>query len=45
VNVTSTRYNNTIHDFVVLNALADSGPAQGAIAQANAALRNAFYSP
>ena len=45
VNVTSTRYNNTIHDFVVLNALAESGPARGATAQANAALRNVFYSP
>jgi len=44
VNVTSTRYNNTIHDFVVLNALAESGPARGATAQANAALRNVFYS-
>jgi len=44
VNVTSTRYNNTIHDFVVLNALADSGAARGAIAQANAALRTVFYS-
>jgi acetyl esterase len=44
VNVTATRYNHTIHDFVVLNALADSGPAQGATAQANAALRNVFYS-
>jgi acetyl esterase len=44
VNVTSTRYNNTIHDFVVLNALADSGAARGAIAQATAALRTVFYS-
>ena len=44
VNVTSTCYNNTIHDFVVLNALADSGAARGAIAQANAALRTVFYS-
>jgi acetyl esterase len=44
VNVTSIRHNHTIHDFVVLNALADSGPARGATAQANAALRNAFYS-
>jgi acetyl esterase len=43
VTVTSTRYNNTIHDFVVLNALADSGAARGAVAQASAALRTVFY--
>jgi acetyl esterase len=33
--VTSTRYNGTIHDFVMLNALADTPAARGAIAQAS----------
>ena len=42
VTVTSTRYNGTIHDFVMLNALADTPAARAAIAQANAFLRNAF---
>jgi acetyl esterase len=43
VDATATRYNGTIHDFVVLNALADSSATRGALAQATAALRNAFY--
>jgi acetyl esterase len=34
VDVVSTRYNGTIHDFVTLNALADSAPTRAAIAQA-----------
>lgn len=42
VRVTSVRYNGTIHDFVMLNALADTPAARGAIGQANAALRAAF---
>ncbi len=42
VRVTSTRYNGTIHDFVMLNALADTPAARGAIAQAVAALRGAL---
>jgi acetyl esterase len=42
VIVTSTRYNGTIHDFVLLNALADTPAPRAAIAQANAFLRNAF---
>jgi acetyl esterase len=42
VTVTSTRYNGTIHDFVMLNALADTPAARAAIVQANAFLRNAF---
>jgi acetyl esterase len=42
VRVTSTRYLGTIHDFVMLNAIADTPPARGAIAQANAALRSAL---
>jgi acetyl esterase len=42
VPVTSTRYNGTIHDFVMLNALAGSDPARAAIAQGAAELRAAF---
>jgi acetyl esterase len=44
VGVTSTRYNGTIHDFVMLNPLAEARTTRAAIAQANAALRAAFYS-
>ena len=40
--VTCTRYNGTIHDFVMLNALADTPAARGAIAQAVGALRAAL---
>ena len=40
VRVTSTRYNGTIHDFVMLNALADTPAARSAIAQTNALLRS-----
>ncbi len=39
VRVTSTRYNGTVHDFVMLNALADTPAARGAIAQAVCALK------
>jgi acetyl esterase len=39
VRVTSTRYNGTIHDFVMLNALADTPATRGAIAPAIGALR------
>jgi acetyl esterase len=42
VRVTSIRYNGTIHDFVMLNALADTPAARGAIAQAVGALRGAL---
>ena len=42
VRVTSVRYNATIHDFVLLNALADTPAVRGAIAQANAALKAAL---
>jgi len=42
VRVTSTRYNGTIHDFVMLNALADTPATRGAIAQAVGALRGAL---
>ncbi|OKO74446.1 lipase [Bradyrhizobium sp. NAS80.1] len=40
VRVTSTRYNGTIHDFVMLNALADTPATRSAIAQTNAFLRS-----
>jgi acetyl esterase len=42
VRVTATRYLGTIHDFVMLNALADSPATRDAIQQANDALRGAF---
>jgi acetyl esterase len=42
VRTTCTRYVGTIHDFVMLNALADTPAARGAIGQANAALRSAL---
>jgi acetyl esterase/lipase len=42
VRVTCTRYIGTIHDFVMLNAIADAPAARGAIAQANAALMAAL---
>jgi acetyl esterase len=42
VRVTSVRYNGTIHDFVMLNALADTPATRGAVAQAIDALRGAL---
>ena len=42
VRVTYTRYLGTIHDFVMLNAIADTPAARGAIAQANGSLRSAL---
>lgn len=39
VRVTATRYIGTIHDFLMLNALADSPPTRGAIEQIAASLR------
>jgi len=42
VRVTCTRYNGAIHDFVMLNALADTPATRGAIAQAVSALRGAL---
>ena len=42
VRVTSTRYNGTIHDFAMLNALADTPATRGAIAQAVMALTGAL---
>ncbi|HWE63490.1 MAG TPA: alpha/beta hydrolase [Chloroflexota bacterium] len=46
VPVTATRYLGAIHDFVLLNPIAQSLPTRAAIAQATAALRAAFaYAP
>ncbi|WP_341704882.1 alpha/beta hydrolase [Ferrovibrio sp.] len=42
VSVTATRYNGVIHDFVMLNGVSESPATRAAIAQANAALRQAF---
>ncbi|QDL90427.1 alpha/beta hydrolase [Paroceanicella profunda] len=42
VRVTSLRCNGTIHDFAMLNALADSPATRGAIAQLSVALRGAL---
>lgn len=42
VPVAATRFNGTIHDFVMLNPLAASEPARAAIAQGAARLRAAF---
>jgi acetyl esterase len=44
VRVTAVRYNQTIHDFVMLNPLADTPAARGAIQQAIFALRGALNS-
>jgi acetyl esterase len=41
--VTTVRYNGTIHDFAMLNPLADTPAARGAIAQAIAALKTALH--
>jgi acetyl esterase len=42
VPVTAARYGGTIHDFVMLNALAETPAARGAIAQATGFLRRAL---
>jgi acetyl esterase len=42
VRATSTCYNGTIHDFVMLNALADTPAARGAITQVVCALKTAL---
>jgi acetyl esterase/lipase len=42
VPVTAVRYQGTIHDFVMLNALAASEETRAAIAQASATLRDAL---
>ena len=43
VPVTSTRYNGTIHDFVMLNALSQTPATRAAIAQGIAFLNNALH--
>jgi acetyl esterase len=43
VRVTSERYNGTIHDFVLLNAISDTPAVRSGIAQATAALRSALH--
>ena len=43
VRVTAVRYNQTLHDFVMLNPLADTPAARGAIQQAISALRGALH--
>jgi acetyl esterase len=42
VRVTAARFQGTIHDFVMLNALATTAAARGAIALATAWLREGF---
>lgn len=42
VRVTPVRYNGTIHDFVMLNALSETPAARGAVAQACTFLRAAL---
>jgi acetyl esterase len=42
VRVTATRYLGIIHDFVMLNALAETPAARSALGQATGLLRNAF---
>jgi acetyl esterase len=39
VRVTAVRYNGAIHDFMMLNPIANTAPVRGAVAQAIAALR------
>jgi acetyl esterase len=43
VRVTSERYNGTIHDFVLLNAISETPAVRSGVAQATAALRSALY--
>jgi len=45
VRVTAVRFQGTIHDFVMLNALAHTAAARGAIALATAWLREGFSTP
>jgi acetyl esterase len=42
-DVTSVRYSGAIHDFVMLNALADTNAAKAAVAQANAFLHTDLH--
>lgn len=43
VRVTSVRYNGTIHDFALLNAISNTPAVRSAIAEATDALRKALY--
>jgi acetyl esterase len=43
VRVTSVRYNGTIHDFALLNAISDTPAVRAAVAQATSALRTALH--
>jgi acetyl esterase len=43
VEVVTTRYNATIHDFVMLNALAQAAPTRAAVAQAVVFLNSVLY--
>jgi acetyl esterase len=43
VRVTTLRYNGTIHDFVLLNAITDTPAVRGALRQANDMLRSALH--
>jgi len=45
VRATSVRYNETIHDFCMLNPLASTPPVRGAVDQSIAALRVALHGP
>ncbi len=42
VEVVTTRYNATIHDFVMLNGLAEAAPTRAAVTQAVDFLKNAL---
>ena len=43
IAVVSTRYNGMIHDFAMLNAVAEAPPVRAGIRQANDALRAALH--
>ena len=43
VHVACVRYNNTHHDFMMLNALAETTPTRAAVAQAAAALKKMLH--
>ena len=42
-NVTSVRYEGVFHDFMMLNALAETNATRDAVAQAVRALKNALF--
>jgi len=44
VEAVTTRYNATIHDFLLLNALVDTAPARAALSQAAEFVRSIFAS-